>query len=32
MNVDELLPYLHKGWPRIKEEPLEGTYRPASVR
>src|SRR5690625_3650102 len=32
MTVDELLPYLHLEWPRIKEELLNGTYKPAPVR
>lgn len=32
MTVDELLPYLHQEWPRIKEELLNGTYKPAPVR
>ena len=32
MTVDELLPYLRREWPRIKEELLNGTYRPAPVR
>ena len=32
MNVEELLPYLCREWPRIKEELLNGTYRPAPVR
>ena len=32
MNVEELLPYLCREWPRIKEELLNGTYKPAPVR
>lgn len=32
MTVDELLPYLHREWPRIKEELLNGKYEPAPVR
>ena len=32
MTVDELLPYLRREWLRIKEELLNGTYRPAPVR
>ena len=32
MNVSELRPHLRKHWPNIKQELLEGTYRPAPVR
>lgn len=32
MKVDELEGYLKKNWERIKEELLEGTYKPAPVR
>lgn len=32
ITVDELPPNLHKERPRIKEELLNGTYKPASVR
>ena len=32
MTVEELVPYLKMGWPRIREELLEGTYQPAPVR
>jgi RNA-directed DNA polymerase len=32
MSVDELIPYLNKEWPRIKEELLEGRYQPSPVR
>jgi hypothetical protein len=29
MPVSELRPYLKEHWPRIKEELLNGSYRPA---
>ena len=32
MQVKELRPYLMKHWNRIKQELLEGTYKPAPVR
>jgi group II intron reverse transcriptase/maturase len=32
MTVGELRPYLKVQWPRIKEELLEGTYKPQPVR
>lgn len=32
MTVDELMAYLKKEWPRIKEELLEGRYKPSPVR
>jgi RNA-directed DNA polymerase len=32
MAVSELRPYLQEQWPRIKEELLNGSYRPAAVR
>ena len=32
MTVDELMPYLKREWPRIKEELLEGCYKPSPVR
>lgn len=32
MTVDELMPYLKKEWPRIKEELLAGRFRPSPVR
>lgn len=32
VTVDELLPHLHQEWSRIKEELLNGTYKPAPVR
>jgi RNA-directed DNA polymerase len=32
MPVSELRPYLKEHWPRIKEELLNGSYRPAAVR
>jgi RNA-directed DNA polymerase len=32
MTVEQLKPYLTEHWPRIKEELLEGRYRPAPVR
>jgi RNA-directed DNA polymerase len=32
MPVSELRPYLKDHWPRIKEELLKGSYRPAAVR
>jgi len=32
MTVEELVPYLKTEWPRIREELLKGTYRPAPVR
>jgi hypothetical protein len=32
MTVDELLPHLHREWPRIKEELLKGTYKPPPAR
>lgn len=31
MTFDELLPYLHGQWPRIIEDLMNGTYKPASV-
>lgn len=32
MRVEELKPYLHEQWGKIKEELLEGSYRPQAVR
>ena len=32
MTVEELRPYLKEEWPRIKEELLEGRYKPQPVR
>ena len=32
MTVEELKPYLERGWPQIKEQLLEGRYKPQSVR
>ena len=32
MEVDELKPYLHTHWKRIKEQLLEGNYQPQPVR
>jgi RNA-directed DNA polymerase len=32
MTVEQLQPYLKEHWPRIKEELLEGRYRPQPVR
>ncbi len=32
MTVEELVPYLKREWPRIREELLKGTYEPAPVR
>lgn len=32
MEVEELLPYLHENWAQIKEQLLEGTYKPSPVR
>jgi len=32
MTVDELTPFLQQHWPRIKQDLLEGTYKPAPVR
>ena len=32
MPVEDLRPYLHEHWPRIKEELLSGSYRPSAVR
>ena len=32
MTVTQLQPYLKEHWPRIREELLEGRYRPAPVR
>jgi RNA-directed DNA polymerase len=32
MNVEELKPYLHEHWESIKEELLDGSYRPQAVR
>jgi RNA-directed DNA polymerase len=32
MAVDDLIPFLREQWPRIKEELLEGRYRPQPVR
>lgn len=32
MQVEELRPYLKARWPNIKQELLEGTYKPAPVR
>jgi retron-type reverse transcriptase len=32
MTVEQLQPYLKEHWPRIKEELLEGRYRPQLVR
>ncbi|WP_246773997.1 hypothetical protein [Bradyrhizobium diazoefficiens] len=32
MTVEQLQPYLKEHWPRIREELLEGRYRPQPVR
>jgi RNA-directed DNA polymerase len=32
MTVEELVPYLKAHWPRVREELLRGTYKPAPVR
>jgi retron-type reverse transcriptase len=32
MDLKSLRPYLVEHWPRIKDELLQGTYRPAPVR
>ena len=32
MRVDELLPYLKENWGTIKQQLLEGTYKPQPVR
>jgi len=32
MRVDELLPYLKDNWETIKQQLLEGTYKPQPVR
>lgn len=32
MRVNELRKYLHRHWPRIKQELLDGTYKPMPVR
>ncbi len=32
MAADALRPWLHEHWPQVKEELLEGRYKPASVR
>lgn len=32
MTVEELTPYLHAHWPRIKADLLEGRYQPSPVR
>jgi RNA-directed DNA polymerase len=32
MTVEVLVPYLKENWPRIREELLQGTYKPAPVR
>jgi len=32
MTVEQLQPYLREHWPRIKEELLDGRYRPQPVR
>jgi RNA-directed DNA polymerase len=32
MQVEELRPYVNANWKRIKQELLEGTYKPAPVR
>lgn len=32
MSVDELNPYLHREWSRIKEELLAGRFEPSPVR
>ncbi len=32
MTVNELLPYLHANWERIKSELLEGRYQPQAVK
>ena len=32
MPVDQLSPYLREHWPRIKEELLDGRYKPSPVR
>ncbi len=32
MTVEELVPYLRREWPRIREELLKETYRPMPVR
>lgn len=32
MSVEELVPYLHQHWPRIRQELLDGSYQPQAVR
>ena len=32
MSTEDLMPYLHEHWPRIKKELLEGNYHPQAVR
>jgi RNA-directed DNA polymerase len=32
MTVEELKPYLRENWPRIREQLLQGTYRPLPVK
>src|SRR5512139_1842524 len=32
MTIEELVPYLKREWPRIREELLKGTYQPVPVR
>src|SRR5205823_3602756 len=32
MTVDELMPFCQKNWTRIRQELLDGTYRPQPVR
>ncbi len=32
MGVDELLPYLKENWATIKQQLLEGKYKPQPVR
>jgi RNA-directed DNA polymerase len=32
MTVDELMPYCQKHWERIREQQLEGTYKPQPIR
>ena len=32
ITVDRLLPYLHEHWPTIRDQLLEGTYKPQPVR
>lgn len=32
MSAEALRPWLHKHWPQVKEELLEGRYRPSPVR